>query len=229
MKNRFTGRLGRLFFNAVTLESCSPGSVVMKIRNTTDAGTLRAAQPSRMTSFYNGQKPSICLGGFTLIELLVVVLIIGILSAIALPQYTAVVEKSRATEAVQNVATIEKQIELYIMENGVPSNSREVSFFDIASVQLGDCVVNDYSCDTKYFNYYVLMGGTDSGYVEVTRLFAEGGNYYSFISTREPNFANDDAPVGGWYRACITQSNDKGRKICKLFEGQGWKYTDTEI
>lgn len=54
--------------------------------------------------------------GFTLIELLVVVLIIGILSSIALPQYEKAVRRARGAEAVLAGKTVADSANLYFFE-----------------------------------------------------------------------------------------------------------------
>ena len=54
--------------------------------------------------------------GFTLIELLVVVLIIGILSSIALPQYEKSVRRARGAEAVLAAKTVADSANLYFFE-----------------------------------------------------------------------------------------------------------------
>lgn len=65
--------------------------------------------------------------GFTLIELLVVVLIIGILSAIALPQYEKAVEKAKATQAMTMMSSIVEAVKVYYMTNGTyPSKFEEL-------------------------------------------------------------------------------------------------------
>ena len=55
--------------------------------------------------------------GFTLIELMIVVAVIGILAAIAIPNYTAYVQRGKAAEATSNLANLRVQMEQFYQDN----------------------------------------------------------------------------------------------------------------
>lgn len=57
--------------------------------------------------------------GFTLIELLVVVLIIGLLAAIAVPQYFKVVEKGKFAESMEWISGLKGAQERYLAKTGI--------------------------------------------------------------------------------------------------------------
>lgn len=57
--------------------------------------------------------------GFTLVEILIVVVILGILAAIVIPQFTSASEDAKASSLVSQLQTIRSQLEIYqVQHNG---------------------------------------------------------------------------------------------------------------
>lgn len=61
--------------------------------------------------------------GFTLIELMIVIAIVGILAAIAVPQYTAYVQKARFAEIVLATTPFKVGVEVCVVQQGLALGS----------------------------------------------------------------------------------------------------------
>jgi len=62
---------------------------------------------------------------FTLIELLVVVLIIGLLAAVAVPQYNSLITKDRIKTWISRFKAVKKAEEVYYLQNGTYTQNLE--------------------------------------------------------------------------------------------------------
>lgn len=153
--------------------------------------------------------------GFTLIELLVVVLIVGILSAVALPQYQAAVEKSRLARMLPNVKTVKNALEVYRLANGEYPPDR-VSDLDVI---LDGCVLDtpggEIHCAQEWYNYEGGAPKTDDYFTAFPAVYGERyAAYYQVFLDHSRSGHNGQT----W---CVvgTKNPSVGHQVCKSMGG----------
>ncbi len=156
------------------------------------------------------------LGGFTLIELLVVVLIIGILAAMALPQYFKAVERSRMTEAVTLMDSIVKaQRRKFLQKNRYADDFRGLDVAPKGATGFRYFTKGDPQTGAGGNGFRIDLDRSDftDGFVNETRVFNGNPTHsslrYEYGLSRY--YQSDNVSCAGY--------NQAGKELCADFCG----------
>jgi prepilin-type N-terminal cleavage/methylation domain-containing protein len=155
--------------------------------------------------------------GFTLIELLVVIIIIGILSAIALPSFLSQANKAKQSEAKTYIGSLNKSQQAYYVEKNAFSDSIKTLGVGIQTQTTnykyacklindgtaslgGQCTAQNPDDSTtsplrRYGGFTYIVDATDTSDATTTSTICETDKNENISDFNKDNATNNDCPT----------------------------------